>query len=115
MNLHDFHLRPTWDHVVPRSRGGRERIVCCHKCNGIKGDMMPDEWRAYMTANPSWWLLTRAERRARNRDTREGARLAKWGPRREPRPEDSMRPYERSQFLLKAYRDAKTNEPNTEA
>lgn len=119
MNLHDFHLRPTWDHVVPKSRGGRERIVCCHKCNGIKGDIMPDQWAAYMAANPGWWLLTRAERRAR-RVARQGSAPAP--PTvvppvliyRLPRPEDSMRPYERSQFLLSAYRDAKTNESTSE-
>lgn len=70
MNLRDFHLRPTWDHIVPASRGGREKIVCCLKCNGIKGDMMPDAWTAYMAANPGWWLLTRADRKRRNKEAR---------------------------------------------
>ena len=85
MNLHDSHLRPTWDHIVPKSRGGKEKIVCCNKCNGIKGDMMPDQWAVYMAANPGWWLLTRAELRARARASREAFRLAKWGPRRAER------------------------------
>lgn len=67
MNSKDFHLRPTWDHVIPVSRGGRAKIVCCNKCNGIKGNMLPDQWEAYMEANPGWWLLSRAERRARNK------------------------------------------------
>jgi hypothetical protein len=63
MDVANFHLRPTRDHVIPRSRGGREKVICCWKCNSLKGDMMPDEWAAYMAANPGWWLLTRAQRK----------------------------------------------------
>lgn len=78
-------LRPTKDHVLPRSKGGRglraKVVICCSICNGIKGDMMPDIWDAYMRDNPSWWLLTRQERRRRNRTNREAERTAKWGPR----------------------------------
>lgn len=37
----------SFDHVVPRSRGGQttwENVVCCClKCNGRKGDRLPDE------------------------------------------------------------------------
>jgi HNH endonuclease len=70
MNLHSFNLRPTRDHVVPKSRGGRDTVICCNKCNGIKGDMLPHEWEAYMRANPGWWLLSKAERRRRQRPPR---------------------------------------------
>ena len=65
MDIRDFHRRPTRDHVIPVSRGGTEKVICCNKCNGIKGDMMPDAWEAYMLANPGWWLLTKAERKRR--------------------------------------------------
>ena len=85
MNLHDNRLQPTRDHVVPQSRGGRSIIICCLQCNGIKADMLPDQWASYMAANPGWWMLTRAERRARAREPRVAARLAKWGPRRAQR------------------------------
>jgi hypothetical protein len=67
MNSKSFHLQPTRDHVIPRCRGGREIIICCLKCNGLKADMGEQEWFAYMRANPGWWLLTRAERKRRRR------------------------------------------------
>lgn len=47
----------TRDHVVPRSQGGTSTVPCCRACNNLKGDMLPDEWRAYMRANPEWWKL----------------------------------------------------------
>lgn len=50
------------------------------------------QWASYMAANPGWWLLTRAERRARARAPREAARLAKWGPRRPLRQGSPPRP-----------------------
>jgi len=38
----------TVDHVVPRSRGGRDTwenlVACCTKCNNDKGDRTPEEW-----------------------------------------------------------------------
>jgi hypothetical protein len=41
------------------SRGGtnaKENIrQACYRCNNIKGNMMPDEWTAFMAANPYWW------------------------------------------------------------
>jgi hypothetical protein len=67
MNSRDFLLQPTRDHVIPRCRGGTEIIICCLKCNGIKGDMDEQEWFAYMRANPGWWTLTKAERKRRRR------------------------------------------------
>lgn len=37
----------TLDHVVPRSRGGRTEwdnlVACCHPCNNLKGDRLPEE------------------------------------------------------------------------
>ncbi len=37
----------TLDHVVPRSRGGRtdwdNLVACCHRCNNLKGDRLPEE------------------------------------------------------------------------
>jgi 5-methylcytosine-specific restriction endonuclease McrA len=37
----------TLDHVIPRSRGGRtdwdNLVACCHKCNNLKGDRLPEE------------------------------------------------------------------------
>lgn len=46
----------TIDHVVPRSRGGRDTwenlVACCVRCNNLKGDRTPEEkgWR--MQARP---------------------------------------------------------------
>lgn len=82
MNLRDFHLQPTRDHVIPQSKGGKITTICCLKCNNIKGDMLPEQWTAYMAANPGYWLLTRAERRALMRTSREAKRTEKWGPRK---------------------------------
>jgi 5-methylcytosine-specific restriction endonuclease McrA len=47
--------QPTLDHVHPKSKGGKKVIVACWTCNGIKGDMLYDEWIAFMAANPEWW------------------------------------------------------------
>jgi hypothetical protein len=91
MNRNSNQLQPTRDHLVPRSHGGRSIIICCLQCNGIKADMLPDQWASYMAANPGWWLLTRAERRARAREPRKAARLAKWGP-RQPLRQGSPKP-----------------------
>ncbi len=37
----------TLDHVVPRSRGGHtdwdNLVACCHTCNNLKGDRLPEE------------------------------------------------------------------------
>lgn len=37
----------TLDHVIPRSRGGHtdwdNLVACCHTCNNMKGDRMPEE------------------------------------------------------------------------
>ncbi len=37
----------TLDHVIPRSRGGHtdwdNLVACCHRCNNLKGDRLPEE------------------------------------------------------------------------
>lgn len=72
--MHNRHLsfdglRKTRDHYIPLSRGGtsaKENIrLACHRCNGIKGSMTPEEWEAYMAATPLWWTFTRWQRRHR--------------------------------------------------
>lgn len=78
-------LQPSRDHVIPESQGGKATIIVCLQCNGIKADMMPDVWAAFMEANPGWWLLSPAELRARRREKREAERTARWGPRRHGR------------------------------
>lgn len=35
---------PTRDHVMPKSRGGKNTVWCCAQCNHLKGDMLPQEW-----------------------------------------------------------------------
>lgn len=67
MNLHDARMRPTRDHLLPRSQGGREIVVACITCNAIKADMLPDQWAAFMATHPKWWLMTAAERRLSRR------------------------------------------------
>lgn len=43
-------LRPTVDHVVPKSAGGTfgegNAVAACYGCNQAKGTMTPDEYRA---------------------------------------------------------------------
>lgn len=58
-------LAATRDHVVPKRAGGRYRVWCCRACNSLKGDMFPDQWRAWREQNPEWWKLYRAEPEAR--------------------------------------------------
>lgn len=59
-------LRRTRDHVFPQSRGGSWTVPCCLACNQLKADMLPEQWRAFCEANPSWWLLFRDKRGRRN-------------------------------------------------
>lgn len=64
MNTADKRVMPTRDHIVPRRNNGKEIIICCLTCNAIKGHMMPEEWAAFMGANPRWWTFSRADLRA---------------------------------------------------
>jgi len=62
----------TVDHVLPRSRGGRDTwenlVACCLRCNGAKGNRTPEEmgWalrlRPVAPAGPAW-VLTGVESR----------------------------------------------------
>lgn len=126
MELHHPKLRPTHDHVVPASRGGRALIVACIQCNGIKADMLPDQWAAFMAAHPGWWLMDKLALRAARRmastpGIQHRAQFSIHRPRsRKPGPvvvppeliyANSLRPYERAMFLLQAHRDAAAQAP----
>jgi HNH endonuclease len=45
----------TKDHIIPKSKGGRQTVWACRQCNAIKGDMEPDVWAAFMADWPEWW------------------------------------------------------------
>jgi hypothetical protein len=59
--------RATRDHIYPAWAGGTHRVWCCFACNNLKGAMKPNEWRAFMAANPSWWKLAKESLRVRKR------------------------------------------------
>jgi len=52
----------TFDHVIPKSRGGRTNwqniVTCCHKCNRRKGDKTPKEANMVLINKPEQptWL-----------------------------------------------------------
>lgn len=48
-------LAVTRDHVHPKSKGGRKIVLACRTCNAIKGNMLPDDWKAFMQSFPRWW------------------------------------------------------------
>lgn len=57
----------TLDHVVPRSRGGSERIEnlvpCCEGCNSEKGSLSLAEYRALVARRqPAWVAMTALSR-----------------------------------------------------
>jgi len=61
----------TIDHIIPRSRGGKDTwenlVACCLKCNNIKGDRTPQEmnWTLRFTPRPphgTTWLVRGVER-----------------------------------------------------
>lgn len=59
--------RVTLDHVVPRSRGGSERIEnlvpCCETCNSDKGSLSLPEYRALVARRqPAWVAMTALSR-----------------------------------------------------
>lgn len=56
-------LQATRDHVNPRSKGGGVVVICCTTCNGIKGDMNPEDWLQFMAEHPRWWALTKLQLR----------------------------------------------------
>ncbi len=61
----------TIDHVLPRSRGGKDSwenlVACCLKCNNIKGDKTPQEMNWKLQLSPKAphgvsWLVRGIER-----------------------------------------------------
>lgn len=68
-------LAATKDHVLPKSRGGRgvmaSTVWCCRQCNTLKGNMMPEEWSAFMRTNPRWWTYPQYQYGIKLRDRRE--------------------------------------------
>ena len=61
----------TIDHVLPRSRGGKDSwenlVACCLKCNNLKGDKTPQEMNWKLRAVPKAphgvsWLVRGIER-----------------------------------------------------
>jgi hypothetical protein len=50
MNVHSEVLRPTRDHIQPRSRFEKARIfVVCYECNRVKSDKTLEEWITSLT------------------------------------------------------------------
>jgi 5-methylcytosine-specific restriction endonuclease McrA len=61
----------TIDHVMPRSRGGKDTwenlVACCLRCNNLKGDRTPAEMNWNLQLNPRaphgmTWLVRGIER-----------------------------------------------------
>ncbi|WP_022886114.1 HNH endonuclease [Glaciibacter superstes] len=61
----------TIDHVLPRSRGGRDTwdnlVACCLRCNNVKGDHTPSEMGWNMLVDPrmpqgTGWVMRGVER-----------------------------------------------------
>jgi 5-methylcytosine-specific restriction endonuclease McrA len=61
----------TIDHVMPRSRGGKDTwenlVACCLRCNNVKGDRTPQEmqWELRLVPQPprgSQWTVRGTER-----------------------------------------------------
>jgi hypothetical protein len=57
-------LRPTRDHVIPKSRGGRKMVWCCFICNAVKRDMNEDAWAIYRAEHDEWWVAGRRAQKA---------------------------------------------------
>ena len=51
----------TLDHVIPRSRGGHtdwdNLVACCHACNSLKGDRLPEEAGLKLLRSPRAFTL----------------------------------------------------------
>lgn len=75
-------LQPTRDHVIPRVRGGNAVVISCLQCNGIKGDMMPEQWQVFMALYPRWWTLTKTELRLIRRGEIGNGKVRPYLPRR---------------------------------
>lgn len=67
----------TFDHVLPRSRGGETSwtniVTSCGPCNRRKGDRTPDEARMPLRTQPSepkWWPFSKGSWEAREHPER---------------------------------------------
>ena len=65
------HSASTIDHVLPRSRGGKDSwenlVACCLRCNNVKGNRTPGEmgWKLLFRPQPphgTSWLVRGVER-----------------------------------------------------
>lgn len=63
MDRHNPRMRPTREHVIPSSHGGRIIVPSCIVCNEIKADMLPEVWEAFMLAYPVWWKISKYDLR----------------------------------------------------
>lgn len=48
----------TWDHLVPKSKGGTEKVASCVECNETKGLLTLEEFRVITGLRlnmESWW------------------------------------------------------------
>jgi hypothetical protein len=43
----------TRDHVFPKSRGGKDRVWACLRCNTLKGNMDPMDWVDLIVGEPA--------------------------------------------------------------
>lgn len=73
-------LQPTRDHVIPKVHNGRTIVISCIQCNGIKDDMMPDAWEAFMAMHPRWWTLSKMELRTIRRGIPSSAPVVRMRP-----------------------------------
>lgn len=49
MNVHSTRLKPTREHIKPRCRFKKSRIlIVCAECNGLKGNRTFDEFVAFL-------------------------------------------------------------------
>lgn len=65
---------PTRDHIWPKEfrsidAGRCGTVWCCHRCNLVKGDMMPAEWVLFMRDNPEWWIYAKPYNRKKKLNT----------------------------------------------
>jgi hypothetical protein len=85
----------TRDHIVPLGRGGKNELAnrawACSGCNQAKGDMMPDEWAAWMAAHPDWVPPPTALDRRLDLERQERERLKCAGAVEQPGVEEPAR------------------------
>ena len=79
--------RLEWEHMVPRSRGGSDRVknatLACHTCNSDKGNLTPEEWFSEITGKKRKTVLDNRrldclQRVISGKETGKGLRYAAW-------------------------------------